>query len=70
MLTQHLDAIFQAHADPTRRAIVTRLSSGELASLSDLATQFDMSLPDVMKYVSVLEAADMIERKKIERTVF
>jgi DNA-binding transcriptional ArsR family regulator len=70
MLNQHLDTTFQALADPTRRAIVARLSSGKRASLSDLATPFDMSLPGVMKHVSVLEAAGLIEREKIGRTVF
>jgi DNA-binding transcriptional ArsR family regulator len=70
MPSQHLDATFQALADPTRRAIVARLSSGGSASVSDLATPFDMSLPGVMKHVGVLEAAGLIEREKIGRTVF
>jgi len=70
MPNQNLDATFQALADPTRRAIITRLASGESTSLSDLALPFDMSLPGVMKHVGVLEAAGLIEREKVGRTVF
>ena len=65
-----LDTTFQALADPTRRAIVARLRSGEAASLSDLAAPFDMSLPGVIKHVRILEEAGLVEREKIGRTVF
>lgn len=66
----NLDTTFQALADPTRRAIVARLRSGEAASLSDLAAPFDMSLPGVIKHVRILEEAGLVEREKIGRTVF
>lgn len=70
MPAENLDHIFQALADPTRRAIVSRLSSGETASLGELAEPFDMSLPGVMKHVGILENAGLVEREKIGRTVF
>ena len=66
----NLDTTFQALADPTRRAIVARLRSGDTASLSELARPFEMSLPGVMKHVGILEAAGLVEREKIGRTVF
>ena len=66
----NLDATFQALADPTRRAIVARLRSGDSASLSELAQPFEMSLPGVMKHVGILESAGLLEREKIGRTVF
>ncbi len=65
-----LDTTFQALADPTRRAIIARLKSGDTASLSDLAEPFDMSLPGVMKHVGILETAGLIEREKVGRTVY
>jgi DNA-binding transcriptional ArsR family regulator len=58
-----LDATFAALADPTRRAIVERLSRGE-ASVSELAEPFDMSLPAVSKHLSVLEDAGLIARRR------
>jgi DNA-binding transcriptional ArsR family regulator len=58
-----LDATFAALADPTRRAIVERLSRGE-ASVGELAAPFDMSLPAVSKHLSVLEGAGLIARRK------
>ncbi|MGI9479358.1 MAG: ArsR/SmtB family transcription factor [Hyphomicrobiaceae bacterium] len=70
MTDANLDTTFQALADPTRRAIVARLRSGEAASLSDLAAPFDMSLPGVIKHVRILEEAGLVEREKIGRTVF
>ncbi len=70
MSEARLDTTFQALADPTRRAIVARLRSGEPASLSDLAAPFDMSLPGVIKHVRILEDAGLVEREKIGRTVF
>ncbi len=58
---QNLDAIFSALADPTRRAILTRLATGE-ASVNDLATPFNMSQPAVSKHLKVLERAGLVER--------
>src|ERR671924_957941 len=59
--TDNLDAIFAALADPTRRAILARLASGE-ASVTVLAEPFDMSLPAVSKHLKVLERAGLIAR--------
>lgn len=56
-----LSAKFAALADPTRRAILARLSSGE-ASVNELAAPFDMSLPAVSKHLKVLERAGLISR--------
>src|ERR1700748_3645493 len=56
-----LDATFQALADPTRRAILARLASGE-ASVTELAEPFDMSLPAISKHLKVLERAGLITR--------
>jgi len=59
--SENLDAIFAALADPTRRAILTRLTVGE-ASVTDLAAPFEMSQPAVSKHLRVLERAGLIER--------
>lgn len=56
-----LDAVFAALADPTRRAILTRLASGE-ASVNELAAPFDVSQPAISKHLKVLERAGLIER--------
>lgn len=56
-----LSATFGALADPTRRAILARLSLGE-ASVTELAEPFDMSLPAVSKHLKVLERAGLISR--------
>lgn len=63
MQTQNdrLSSTFAALADPTRRAILARLSSGE-ASVQDLARPFKMSLPAVSKHLKVLENARLITR--------
>jgi DNA-binding transcriptional ArsR family regulator len=58
-----LDLVFSALADPTRRAIVVRLSVGE-ASVSELARPFDMSLPAIAKHLAVLERAGLLEHEK------
>jgi DNA-binding transcriptional ArsR family regulator len=58
---QNLDAVFAALADPTRRAILSRLAAGE-ASVNDIAAPFDMSQPAVSKHLRVLERAGLIER--------
>jgi DNA-binding transcriptional ArsR family regulator len=56
---QRLDATFAALADPTRRAILARLSQGE-ASVSELAEPFRMSQPAISKHLKVLERAGLI----------
>ena len=61
-----LDAVFLALADPTRRAIITRLSEGE-ASMSALAEPFEISLPAVAKHVRILARAGLIEDEKVGR---
>lgn len=58
-----LSLTFSALADPTRRAILARLSSGP-ASVNELAAPFDMSLPAVSKHLKVLERAQLIARGK------
>jgi DNA-binding transcriptional ArsR family regulator len=60
---QYLDATFAALADPTRRAILARLASGE-ASVMDLAEPFDMSQPAISKHLRVLERAGLISRSR------
>ena len=64
-----LDRAFSALADPTRRAMLTKLGQGEAVSISELAQPFDISLPAVMKHIAVLEAAGLVERRKTGRTV-
>jgi DNA-binding transcriptional ArsR family regulator len=61
MAPDHLSATFAALADPTRRAILARLSSGEV-SVTALAEPFEMSLPAVSKHLKVLERAGLIAR--------
>ena len=56
-----LSTTFAALADPTRRAILARLSSGE-ASVKELAKPFEISLPAISKHLKVLERAGLIER--------
>lgn len=58
---QNLDAIFAALADPTRRAILSRLVAGE-ASVNEIAAPFRMSQPAVSRHLKVLERAGLIER--------
>lgn len=61
MPSDRLSATFAALADPTRRAILTRLISGE-ATVTELAEPFDMSMPAVSKHLKVLERAGLIAR--------
>ena len=61
MSPDRLDATFAALADPTRRAILARLTSGE-ASVADLAAPFAMSQPAISKHLKVLERAGLISR--------
>ena len=58
---QNLDATFAALADPTRRAILTRLAAGD-ASVLELAEPFAMSQPAISKHLKVLERAGLISR--------
>ena len=60
-MEDQLSATFAALADPTRRAIVARLASGE-CSVTELAEPFDMSMPAVSKHLRVLERAGLIAR--------
>jgi DNA-binding transcriptional ArsR family regulator len=57
----NLDAIFAALADPTRRAILSRLADGQ-ASVNEIAAPFKMSQPAVSRHLKVLERAGLIER--------
>ena len=61
MTTDPLSATFSALADPTRRAILARLASGE-ASVLELAEPFDMTQPAISKHLKVLERAGLISR--------
>lgn len=61
MPTDQLTATFAALADPTRRAILARLTSGE-ASVTELAKPFEMTLPAISKHLKVLEKAGLIQR--------
>ena len=61
MSPDHLTTTFAALADPTRRAILARLASGE-ASVTELAQPFEMSMPAISKHLKVLERAGLIAR--------
>ena len=61
MVDDQLDVVFGALADPTRRAILARLATGE-ATVTELAAPFAMSMPAVSKHLKVLERAGLISR--------
>lgn len=61
--TDPLSATFQALADPTRRALLARLTEGE-ASVNELAEPFDMTLQAVSRHLKVLEAAGLVARSR------
>jgi Predicted transcriptional regulators len=61
MQVDPLSSTLSALADPTRRAILARLASGE-ATVNELAEPFDMSLPAISKHLKVLERAKLISR--------
>jgi len=63
MVPDHLDVTFAALADPTRRAILARLASGQ-ASVTELAEPFAMSQPAISKHLKVLERAGLISRSR------
>ena len=64
-----LDHTMTALADPTRRAILTRLERGE-ARVTDLAAPFDISLNSVSKHIRLLERADLVRRRREGREHF
>lgn len=59
---QTLDLIFQALADPTRRAILQKVTRREIP-VTELAEPFDMSLPAISKHIKVLERAGLVNRR-------
>lgn len=61
MTATQLDSTFAALADPTRRAILARLTKGQ-ASVTELATPFKLSMPAITKHLKVLERAGLISR--------
>jgi DNA-binding transcriptional ArsR family regulator len=65
--SQTLDRTFSALSDPTRRAMLERLSSGP-ATISELAAPARMSLPGVLKHVRILEEADLVVSEKRGRS--
>jgi DNA-binding transcriptional ArsR family regulator len=62
-MPDRLSATFAALADPTRRAILSRLTEGE-ASVTDLARPFDLTLPAISKHLKVLQRAGLIKRTR------
>jgi DNA-binding transcriptional ArsR family regulator len=68
-LKPNLDRTFAALADPTRRALLARLSEEDSLSVSELAKPFSMSLPAVMKHLDVLSDAGLVGREKSGRIV-
>lgn len=65
----HLDRVFAALSDPTRRAVLSRLARTRPLSVSALAEPFDLKLHSVMKHLDVLADAGLIRRAKTGRTV-
>jgi len=65
----NLDRTFAALSDPTRRALLARLSESDSLSVSELAKPFSMSLPAVMKHLDVLSDAGLVGREKSGRVV-
>lgn len=63
MPTDQLSTTFRALSDPTRRAILASLTTGE-KTVSDLAEPFDMTMPAITKHLKVLEKANLIERSR------
>lgn len=67
MAVDPLNGTFAALADPTRRAILARLASGE-ATVADLAAPFEITAPAVTKHLKVLERAGLISRSRLAQT--
>jgi DNA-binding transcriptional ArsR family regulator len=63
LTTYDLDRAFTALADPTRRAILSRLQTGE-AGVLEIAERFPMSQPAISKHLKVLEAANLVSRRR------
>src|SRR5438046_2712462 len=63
MAADHLSVTFAALADPTRRAMLARLSHGE-ASVTGLAKPFDLSLPGISKHLKVLQRAGLVSQSR------
>src|SRR6476469_7044565 len=66
LAADRLDQTMLALADPTRRAILTRLTKGE-ARVTDLAAPFDISLNSVSKHIRILERARLVTRRRVGR---
>lgn len=64
--TSHLDEIFHALSDSTRRRMIDRLSEGP-ASVTELAKPLDMALPSVVKHLAVLESGGLVQSEKAGR---
>lgn len=64
--SEQLSGVFQALADPTRRAVLGRLGEGP-ASIGELARPFDMALPSFMKHIRMLEGTGLIRTRKVGR---
>jgi DNA-binding transcriptional ArsR family regulator len=64
-----LDNVFASLADPTRRAIVERLTREQEVSVGDLARPFDTSLTAIIKHIDVLEGAGLVARRRAGRNV-
>lgn len=67
MTSEQLDRAFAALADPTRRAIIARLASGE-ATVGQLAEPFEMTQPSISKHLKVLERAGLVSRGRAAQT--
>jgi DNA-binding transcriptional ArsR family regulator len=63
MSGEHLNAVFSALADPTRRAILARLTEGD-ATVAEIAAPFNMSQPAISRHLKVLEQAGLISRRR------
>lgn len=66
-MSDRLNLAFAALADPTRRAIIARLASGE-ATVNELAEPFDLAQPSISKHLKVLERAGLISRGRVAQT--
>lgn len=64
--SERLDSAFAALSDPTRRGILERLASGD-ASITDLASGFDMTLTGMKKHVAILERSGLVATRKVGR---
>ncbi len=65
-MANHLDALFSAFSDPTRRAVIERLTAGP-APVSELHAPHDLALPSFLKHLGKLEAAGLVRSEKVGR---